>query len=49
MVLGAVSWNHKSDLMVIDGNLNTQRCINEILRPHVVNLLGQSYDVSAQQ
>ena len=38
MVWGTVSWNHKSDLVVNDGNFNAQRYVNEILRTHVVPL-----------
>ena len=35
MVWGAISWNSKSNLVFIDGNLNAQRYCNEVLRPHV--------------
>lgn len=40
MVLGgAISWNHKSVLVVIDGNLNAQRYVTKILRPNVLPLV----------
>lgn len=48
MVWGAVSWNRKSDLVVIDGNLNAQRYVNEILRPNVLPLVRR-YNMIFQQ
>ena len=48
MVWGNVSWNYKSDLVVIDGNLNAQRYVNKILRPHGV-LLVRCYNLLFQQ
>ena len=48
MVWGAVSWNHKSDLVVIDGNLKAQRYVNEILRPNVLPLVRR-YNLIFQQ
>ena len=48
MVWGAVSWNHKSNLVVIDGNLNAQRYVNEILRPNVLPLVRR-YNLIFQQ
>ena len=48
MVWGAVSWNHRSDLVVVDGNLNADRYVNQILRPHVVPL-ARRYHLQFQQ
>ena len=48
MVWGAISWNHRSDLVVVDGNLNADRYVNQILRPHVVPL-ARRYNLQFQQ
>ena len=29
-----IAWDHKSELVAIDGSLNVQRYVNEILRPN---------------
>ena len=39
MVRGSASWNHKSDLVMVDGNMNGQRYINEELQPKRYHLL----------
>ena len=36
MLWGGISWRHKTQLMVVDGNLTACRYINEILEPEVV-------------
>lgn len=36
MVWGAISWNHRTELVVINGNLNAQQYCNQILHPHVI-------------
>ena len=48
MVWGAVSWNHKSDLVVIDRNLNAQQYVNENLTPNVLPLVRR-YNLIFQQ
>ena len=36
---GANSWNHKSDLVIVDGKLNARRYVDEVLRPHMAPLV----------
>lgn len=40
MVWGAISFRHRSPLVIVDGNLNAQRYRNEILQPVVVPLFN---------
>lgn len=44
MVWGAIGWDIKSDLEIIDGNLNGARYRDEILNRHVRPLAGQMDD-----
>ena len=41
MVWAGISATAKTDLVFIDGNLNDQRCIDEVLTPHVLPFLRQ--------
>ena len=41
MVWEGISAHSRSDLVVIDGNLTSQQCIDEVLRPVVVHFLLQ--------
>ena len=41
MVWATINTNFKSDLVVCNGNLNTRRYIDQILRPHVVPIFRQ--------
>lgn len=36
MVWGGISWNYRTDLVVVDGTLTSQRYVDEILHPHVI-------------
>ena len=45
MVWGGISWRHKTQLIVVDGNLTARRYINEILEPEVVPFLRNNGDV----
>lgn len=39
MVWGAISYNRKSELVLVQGNLTANRYIDQILRPHVLHLV----------
>jgi len=39
MVWGAISGRYRTPLVVVDGNLNAQRYVDNILRPHLVPFL----------
>ena len=39
MVWAGVSYDHRTDLVIVNGNLNANRYCNEILRPHVLPFL----------
>ena len=41
MVWARVTANHKTQLFIINGNLNPQHYVNKILQPVVVTFLGQ--------
>ena len=45
MVWGGISWHHKTQLIVVDGNLTAHRYIYEILEPEVVLFLHNNGDV----
>lgn len=49
MVWGGISLNHKTDLVIIDGNMTAQRYIDQVLRPHVVPFLQQHNDTRILQ
>ena len=49
MVWGCVSQHHQTELVVIAGNLNAVRYIEDILLPHVVPLLQAHPDTTIQQ
>ena len=40
MVWGGISLNGRTELVIIDGNLTSQRYVDEILIPHVIPYLG---------
>uniref|UniRef100_A0A8C7G2D6 Transposase n=1 Tax=Oncorhynchus kisutch TaxID=8019 RepID=A0A8C7G2D6_ONCKI len=48
MVWGSVSQHHRTELVVIAGNLNTVRCREDILFPHVVPFLQTHPDMTLQ-
>ena len=48
MVWGMISYNGRSQLVHIEGGLNAQRYVNEILRPHVLPLLAAQRSVFQQ-
>ncbi len=39
MVWAGISFNGRTDIVVVPGNLNARRYINEIVRPHVLPYL----------
>ena len=41
MVWAGVTMNQRTRLCIVDGNLNAQRYVNEILRPVLVPFLGR--------
>ena len=49
MVWGGISLNHKTDLVIIDGNMTAERYIDQVLRPHVVPFLQQHNDTRILQ
>jgi len=49
MVWGGISWNHRTDLVVIDGTLTAQRYVNEILRPHVLPFMERHPEMTRFQ
>ena len=49
MVWGGISWRHKTQLIVVDGNLTAHRYINEILEPEVVPFLRNNGNVTLFQ
>lgn len=49
MVFGAISSNHRTNLIVINGNLMAQRYIEEVLRPSVIPSLCRHQDVDVFQ
>ena len=49
MVWGGISWRHKTQLIVVDGNLTARRYIDEILEPEVVPFLRNNGDVTLFQ
>ena len=49
MVWGRISWRHKTQLIVVDGNLTAHRYIDEILEPEVVPFLHNNGDVTLFQ
>jgi hypothetical protein len=48
MVWGGVSQNHRTELVVIAGNLNAVRYREDILLPHVVPFLQAHPDMTLQ-
>ena len=48
MVWGGVSQNHRTELVVIAGNLNAVRYREDILLPHVVPFLQANPDMTLQ-
>src|SRR6202042_2104392 len=48
MVWGMISYNGRSQLVHIEGGLNAQRYVNEILLPHVLPLLAAQRSVFQQ-
>ena len=46
---GGISWRHKTQLIVVDGNLTARRYIDEILEPEVVPFLRNNGDVTLFQ
>ena len=49
MVWGGISWHHKTQLIVVDGNLTARRYIDEILEPEKVPFLRNNGDVTLFQ
>lgn len=49
MVWGGISLNHRTDLVVIDGNMTAQRYIDQVLRPHVVPFFEDHADLRILQ
>ena len=49
MVWGGISFNHKTPLITINGNLNAQRYIDEVLRPTVIPFMVGHQDVNLFQ
>lgn len=49
MVWGGISWRHKTPLVVVDGNLNARRYIDNILEPDVIPFLQTHNDVNVFQ
>lgn len=49
MVWGAIRYGWRSDLVVIEGNLNAARYCDEIIRPHVLPHIAANPQVTFQQ
>ena len=49
MVWGGISWRHKMELQVVDGELSARRYIEEVLEPVVVPFLRGHNDVATLQ
>lgn len=49
MVWGGITANHRTELVVVNGNLTAQRYVEEILRPHVIPFLQMHPDVQIFQ
>ena len=45
MVWGAMSYNGRSELVVVQGNLTANRYINQILRPHLLPILNHQREL----
>ena len=45
MVWGAMSYNGRSDLVVVQGNLTANRYIDQILRPHLLPILNRQREI----
>ena len=45
MVWGAMSYNHRSDLVIIRGNLTAQRYINDVLQPHLLPIINHQREL----
>ena len=48
MVWGAISYNQKSHLVIIQGNLTAQRYIDHVLRPHLLPIIDQQRQMFQQ-
>ena len=48
MVWGGVSQHHRTELVVIAGNVNAVRYREDILLPHVVHFLQAHHDMTLQ-
>jgi len=49
MVWGAIRFGWRSELVVVEGNLNAQRYSQEILRPHVLPYIEAHPEVTFMQ
>lgn len=49
MVWAAISMEHRTPLVVVDGNLTAQRYVDEILRPHLLPLLEEHAELRTFQ
>ena len=45
MVRGAMSYNQRSDLEIIRGNVTAQRYINDVLQPHLLSIIDQQREL----
>ena len=45
MVSGAMSYNGRSELVVVQGNLTANRYIDQILRPHLLPILNRQWEI----
>ena len=48
MVWGAISYNRKSDLVVVRGNLTAQRYINDVLEQNLLPIIDRSTQILQQ-
>ena len=49
MVWGGISWPHKTQLIVVDGNLTARQYMDEILEPELVPFLRNNGDITLFQ
>ena len=49
MVWGGISWHHKTQLIVVHGNLMARRYVDKILEPEVVLFLRNNADITLFQ
>ena len=49
MVLGGISWRHKTPLVVVNGNLTAQRYIDDVLTPTLVPFIRINPNVTLFQ